>query len=338
MTSPQLSPGERELLTRIQSGFPLLHDPYAALASGLGDTADRVHASLLRLRRDGIVRRIGGSFAAGALGHLSTLVAARVVRDQLAAVAAVASAFPEVTHNYERDGEINLWFTVIAPGRERLGHILGCVRQAPGVLALHDLPAQRLFKIRVDFHLADSPAPASARPDDDAAVGPAPLELDTLDRRLICRACGDIGDARTPFASVAAAVGSTEADVLARLGRYRQAGALRRFGAVLRHRAAGVTANGMSVWNVPDADVPRVGDLLAARPEVSHCYQRPRFADWPYNLFAMIHGRDQAACLALAASLAAAAAVGDYRVLFSGREFKKTSMVYFPEALATAGR
>lgn len=103
---------------------------------------------------------------------------------------------------------------------------------------------------------------------------------------------------------------------------------MRRFGAILRHHQAGFTANGMSVWNIPDMQVERVGTLMAEFPEVSHCYQRPRLPDWRYNLFAMIHGRSENECRQIAERIAAATGIDDYDMLFSTREFKKSSMQY----------
>jgi DNA-binding Lrp family transcriptional regulator len=319
---------DRQVLARIQGEFPCSPDPYADLARSLGCAPEEVHDSVVRLRRNGMVRRIGGSFAAGGVGYTSTLVAARVDPERIEDAAAVASAFPEVTHNYERNGAFNLWFTVIAPDRRRLEAVLEAVRQAPGVRDLHDLPARRLFKIRVDFSFAEAPA-ESAQPAPATAACPT---LDDTDRRTIRLACGDLGLDRTPFRAWAEKLGISEAAVLARLASYRQSGAMRRFGAVLRHHAAGFTANGMSVWDVPDADVSFVCERLAACSEISHCYERPRFPGWPYNVFGMIHGRTREECLSVAIRVAESAGIKNYDVLFSVREFKKTSMIYFAEA------
>jgi DNA-binding Lrp family transcriptional regulator len=333
MADTALSPLEQALLACIQSDFPLVSAPYTALATQVSSTAAAVHAAVLELRQRGVVRRIGGSFAAGPLGYVSTLVGARVDAGALEAAAACASAFPEVTHNYEREGDYNLWFTVIAATRQRLEHILGAVGAVPGVQALHDLPARRLFKIRVDFQFAEGQS-WSAAAVAGSAGSPAPaLPLDEADRRSICRACGDLDASRTPFRTMAAEVGLPEAELLGRLAGYRHAGAMRRFGAILRHRAAGFTANGMSVWDAPEEDVQRLGEALAARPEVSHCYERPRLSNWPYNVFGMIHAKSRAACLEMARAVSRETGVEAMRVLFSGREFKKTSMVYFAEGV-----
>jgi DNA-binding Lrp family transcriptional regulator len=242
-----------------------------------------------------------------------------------------------VTHNYERDGLYNLWFTVIAANRGRLDGILADVRYGPGVEAVHELPALHTFKIRVDFDFGP------ARGAHGAAPGPAddtpemldtapPLPLDAADRRLIARACGDIGAAAQPYAELARETGLAEAALLERLRAYRAAGALRRFGAILRHQKAGLTANGMSVWDVPAANVLAAGRRMATVPEVSHCYERPRIPDWPYNLYAMIHARSPAACRAVAARIGRQTGIATCDLLFSRREFKKTSMVYFQSA------
>lgn len=152
--------------------------------------------------------------------------------------------------------------------------------------------------------------------------------LDELDRRIINRLCGDIGESLDPFGDIAAEFGIERDDLLARVRRYQETKKMRRLGAVLKHQNAGFTANGMSVWNVPAEHVERVSQVMMRQPEVSHCYERPRLPDWPYNLFAMIHGQTEAECRAVAARIAAEAGIGNYDLLFSVREFKKTSMVY----------
>lgn len=152
--------------------------------------------------------------------------------------------------------------------------------------------------------------------------------LDELDRRIINRFCADIGTSPHPFRDIALELGIAEDELLSRLRALREQGSMRRFGAILRHQAAGFSANGMSVWNVPDADVERVGMIMSEFAEVSHCYERSRFADWPYNLFAMIHGHSEDECREIASRISQATGITDYDMLFSEREFKKTSMQY----------
>ena len=326
--APALSPRERAILDVIQCDFPLAADPYAEIGARVGCAREDAHALTQALRRNGIIRRIGASFDSRRVGYHSVLVAARVAPEELESVAAAAGDYPEVTHNYQRDHRYNLWFTVIAETPERLQQILHALRHRPGVLALHGLPALRTFKIRVDFtfeqHNADALSPSRPTPPPD----PAPLALDVIDRRLITRLCGDLDTTLQPFTTLAAELGISDGDLLTRVRDYRSHGLLRRFGAILRHQQAGMTANGMSVWRVPADAVERVGACLAAQPEISHCYERPPMPDWTYNLYAMIHARSNEECRQLTQRLAVETGITDYALLYSLREFKKTSMVY----------
>lgn len=154
--------------------------------------------------------------------------------------------------------------------------------------------------------------------------------LDDLDRMIIAELQGDLPLAERPFSAVAGAVGSSEAEVLARLESFRQQGILRRVAAILYHREAGYAANVMAVWDVPDDRADETGAIMASFAEVSHCYRRPRRPGWPYNLFTMIHGRDHEQCRKVAADIAARTAPRRYELLPSTREFKKTSLEYFP--------
>jgi len=319
-----LSPLEKKILDRIQWDFPLSEDPYAEIAAAVGSTSGEVGAAIEHLRQSGVIRRIGGSFAPGRLGYVSVLVAARVEPNHITAAAATVSAFPEVTHNYERDGLYNLWFTVVAESAERIDEILRRVKACNGVLSIHALPALRTFKLRVDFRFDDEREAEEAVPSRQSA---APM-LDEIDRRIIARASGDLPRSPHPFLDMAHELAVGEDELLARLRSYRESGVLRRLGAILRHQLAGFVANGMSVWRVPPQEVERIGELMAACPEISHCYERPALPDWPYSVYAMIHGRSKEECLAVASRLSRDTSIREYRVLFSLREFKKTSRQY----------
>lgn len=155
--------------------------------------------------------------------------------------------------------------------------------------------------------------------------------FDEIDRSIIRRVSGDIPESMYPFRDLADEMGIHEDELLKRLESYRAGGALRRFGAVLRHQKAGFTANGMSIWNVADADVERAAERMTACGEVSHCYERPRFEDWSYNLYAMIHGKTKDECLSVADNISRDVGITDYKVLFSLREFKKSSVEYFSD-------
>ena len=156
-------------------------------------------------------------------------------------------------------------------------------------------------------------------------------QLNEKERALIRLLQESIPLTPKPFADIAAQVEMETDEVLTRVAAWKADGTIRRFGAMVRHQRLGYAANAMSAWNVPDERIEDVGGRLAAAPEVSHCYQRPRAERWSYNVFAMIHCATAEECEAVAAALAAATGIDDYSLLFSSREFKKISMKYFIE-------
>jgi siroheme decarboxylase len=143
---------DRLILNQIQRNFPVTHRPFLALARRTGMKEKEVLERVQRLKDLGIIRRIGASFSAGAVGFSSTLCAARVPADKIKEFVSVVNSYPGVTHNYERGGEYNIWFTLIAPSRKKIEEILEEISRKTGVLGILNLPATRTFKIAVDFN------------------------------------------------------------------------------------------------------------------------------------------------------------------------------------------
>ena len=134
-----------------------------------------------------------------------------------------------------------------------------------------------------------------------------------------------------PFEKAAKKLGITEEQVFEKLHYYEEIGVMRRYAAILRHREAGFTANGMIVWKVPEARINEVGNKLGAFPQVSHCYERPVYPDWPYNVFSMIHCKSFDEAGEMAGQIQKQINVNEYKILFSSKEFKKTRVEYFVE-------
>lgn len=155
--------------------------------------------------------------------------------------------------------------------------------------------------------------------------------LDELDKRIIAAMQDDMPLVPEPYKEMAGRLGIGENELLSRLARYRAGGEMRRMGAVLRHREIGYAANALCAWQVPPARVEEVAAVMAASPAVTHCYSRLPRPGWPYNFYIMLHGHTREECGRLASALAVAAGLGEYIMLFSTREWKKTSMRYFRE-------
>jgi DNA-binding Lrp family transcriptional regulator len=153
--------------------------------------------------------------------------------------------------------------------------------------------------------------------------------IDDVDKKIIRLIQGDIPLRSSPFAEMAEKLGIAEEEFLSRVQELKRHGILRRFGATLRHQEAGFSANAMVAWRVPRERTQEVGEILAGFREVTHCYERAPQEDWPYNVYSMIHGSSREQCQEIAIRMSKAAGIEDYAVLFSEKEFKKTSMSYF---------
>lgn len=153
--------------------------------------------------------------------------------------------------------------------------------------------------------------------------------IDDLDKTIIGMIQGDLPLQKQPFAKMAENVGITERELLERIRSLKANGVIRRFGATLRHQEAGFSSNAMVAWIVPDNRIQEVGKTMARFREVTHCYQRRPQKDWKYNLFTMVHGDDKDVCYKVAERMSQATGIKEYILLFSEKEFKKTSMAYF---------
>lgn len=153
--------------------------------------------------------------------------------------------------------------------------------------------------------------------------------LTDLDKAIIRELQGDLPLVPHPYAQVAKKLNIDEEELLDRIRWMQDRGMIRRLGAAIRHREAGFTANAMIVWRVAEEKAEEVGRKLAACPEVTHCYLRPEIPGWPYNLYTMVHGQSRQECEALAAQLSEKVGIEDYRILYSTRELKKSSMRYY---------
>jgi len=336
---------DRRILTAIQAGLPVDGRPFDALAARFhakpGDVVRRVRGFL----DDGSVRRLGPVFDSRSLGYVSTLVAARVPAGHVDDVAAAVNRLPGVTHNYERPGAYNLWFTLTAPSEADLEAALAGLRREAGVAALHSLPALAVYKIRVAFDLTDGlpddpgdaapPSPAapaaSGAPDAGPVAAATPVPLSADEKHLVRLLQDGLPAEREPLAAVARALGWTPARVVEQVRAWVASGVIRRYGAVVSHRRLGYRANGMAVFQAAAGAVDDAGRRLAAFAEVSHCYRRPPLPDFPYNLYAMVHGPSEDAVRRTVVRMAEETSLAPFDVLFSTREFKKVSMRYFVE-------
>ena len=321
---------ENRLLNEYQHGFPLTPAPYARIADELDVDEGWVRERIARWQEEGPVSRVGAVFRPNTVG-VSTLAALAVPEADLARVAEIVSARREVNHNYEREHRYNLWFVVTAPDSAALNAALAEIARDTGYTPL-SLPLVADYWIDLGFDLAHPPTTTRL----PTAGAPAPcVTLSETDRRVIAALEPGLPVVSAPYADIAQKAGVAEADVVARIERWLDEGIIRRFGIVVRHRELGYTANAMCVWDVPDAIVDRMGECVAREAGVTLCYRRARApAEWPYNLYCMVHGRDREQVRVHVADMAAWHGLDAYpcAILFARRRFKQRGARYWSGA------
>jgi len=345
MTSPtphdsavalELEPRQQAFLNLLQTSIPIAAHPYRDVAAAVGMTESEALATLRRLRETRVIRQVSAIFDSRALGYASSLVAARCASTRLDQAAAVVSGHPGVSHNYRREHAYNLWYTLAVPPTSRLG-IEGTaeiLHRMSGAETTRLLPALRVFKIGVQLDMTGESHPgdrAAGTLLGAAAVPPPPLTA--LEIAAVRELQHDLPDDAEPFRGACARLGLNLDELAALATQMQSDGRLRRIAAVLNHRRAGFTANAMGVWRVDPERIEEAGARMASFRAVSHCYQRPTYPDWPYNLFTMVHGRGRAECDEALAAIQRELQLPDYLALYSVQEYKKARMTYFsPEA------
>ena len=359
---------DQKLLAIIQDGFPLVERPYKALAETLNVSEQEVFDAVEMLRASGVIRRIGGVYDSKKLGFISRLCAGMVPTSSqdfsteshdetpMEKFAAVVMGEPAITHNYIRSHEYNVWFTVIAENEAAIETVVERVCAKTELHDVHVLSATKKFKINT---VMGASAPVVSRlwlvnrVGDESVVTERHSErseessnfrgnLSDADRNRIRIACGDIPHSLTPFKDWGVSCDELREDLAAKR--------MRRFGAILRHQNAGFAFNAMVCFRLNEepfadsrhsdnpalrhSDNRRLEEsskvlVLAKKHYVSHCYVRPSFEKFPYNLYAMMHAPSAELLSRYIEDAAKSIDNSNYVVLNSLRELKKTSFGFF---------
>lgn len=321
----------RVLLDRIQRSFPIVPEPFRALSEGLEISEKEVRDRIGALKERMAIRQISAIFNTGALGYRSSLVAMSVPEMHLERAVSAVNLYPGVSHNYLRPGKFNMWFTIAVPPGDEVEEVVARLSAKAGGWPALVLPALKKYKLAVVLDVLeegdwDGAEERNELPPTESGAVFHPSEKNIRIVRCIQE---DLPLTARPFAMWAGDLGMSEGELLRTISDWTAQGIIRRFAAVLNHRQVGYRANGMVVWNSPEENIDRLGGILASHMEVSHCYRRPAYPDWPYNLYAMIHGRSVAECEVTARKLADAIGLSSFRILFSTKEFKKIRLKLF---------
>ena len=322
---------DKRLLNLMQGSFPIAPRPFQHVANEAGIAEEHALARVKELIDERIIRQVTPIYDTRALGYSSMLVAAKVDPENPWRAATVINEHPGVSHNYLRNHEFNIWFTIATEPDSPLGvdGTLEVLGRLAGAESIRQLPTLKLFKIRMDLEMeGDTESLAQAV----EALPPAETTrqpYDELDMAVIRATQGDMPVVEEPYAQAAEKLGLPQDRLLDHLQGMQERRLLRRVAAILFHRRAGFSANGMGVWKVPEEQVAELGPQMAAFRGISHCYQRPTYADWPYSIFTMAHGRSKQECDAILDSIAEHTGFHERATLYSSTEFKKIRLLYF---------
>lgn len=324
---------DQQLLNLIQTEFPLVTRPFAALGERLGESETAVMDRYRRLKDERIIRQVSAIFDTRKLGYRSSLVATAADESSVDEAAEVISGHPGVSHNYRRDHEFNIWWTIAVPPTDDLQTHVNALHRLSGARSTRVLPTLKLYKIGVDLDVSDQRSMAAQ------SVLPAYRETPRTAADLTAEEVGYVRELQedlivepTPYASMAERLGTSEEALVRSAHGLIDEGLMRRYAAVLNHRRAGFGANAMSVWRVPEGEIDEYGYQLAGYAAVSHCYRRPTYPDWPYALFGMIHATSKERVAEAVDDIRERTGLEDYRLLYSTKEYRKIRVRYFDPA------
>ena len=332
MPTHEVDEVDGRLLNIMQEDFPLVERPFAQMGEAIGISEQEGIERTTALRKGQIIRQISAIFDTRSLGYKSSLVAFKVSDDKLKQAVRAINQHPGVSHNYERDHEYNVWFTIAVPPEGDTEADVKMLAEATGG-TYRMLPTLTLYKIGVKLDMTGKMEP-TATSDDKGFRSPIvqqTVALTPKERAFVREMQQHIEYVPEPFAAVAAAVGVSQSELFEMAADLGERKMFRRFAAILRHQKAGYKVNGMGVWEVDPDKADEAGDIMSSFRNISHCYLRPTYPDWPYNVFSMIHGRSKEDCEAVAKAVQERTGIQNYTMLYSTREFKKTRVEYFTD-------
>jgi DNA-binding Lrp family transcriptional regulator len=318
---------EKELLLEVQQNFPICRFPFAELANRIGVCENEIIDILQKNKNDKIIRQTSAIFDTKKLGYSSSLVAFEVDAKDIENASCEINAHPGVSHNYLRSHKYNIWFTLAVAPNSKLGltktvEYLAKVTNAKKYLIL---PTLKMFKIAVKLDTTKS------KKLKEEVIQKNLKNIDLTDEhyRVIEVLQRDIEFVSEPFSNAINELGMSYDRFFELFNELKDSGVMRRFASILNHKKAGFSSNAMVVWQIDANNADEIGKICASFSNVSHCYLRPVFEDWKYNLFTMIHATSEDELLGVIDAISSEIDFESNFVLHSVREFKKVRIIYF---------
>ena len=329
----KLDKQDKELLQLLQDNFPVEKRPWTNLGKILGIPEEEVLSRIQRLSSDGFIRKLRTILDAKKLNTCSsTLMAMKVPEEKMEGVVNVVNEYMSVTHNYRREHDYNLWFTVTTCGGKDLGSTVEEIKRRTGIMEhdILDLPTTSVFKIDVRFKFTNGGVKAMNGNYNGNSNGNTNMNnADKINKAIVHSTQERIPLVNEPFAEIAKETGISQDEVIARLNELISVGVIKRLGISVNQRKIGIVANAVVAWKVPQEQVKRVGNMLSAYREITHCYERVTVpGKWEHNLFTVIHSYNRESVEETARMMSEAVGISDYLVMFSNEQFKRTSVMH----------
>jgi DNA-binding Lrp family transcriptional regulator len=311
---------EKKLLTLLQKDFPLEERPFLKIAQELRTEEEKLIEYLKKLEQKGILRQISAIFNPSFFGHSSSLFAAKVEEKNLKKAIETINQHPGVTHNYLRPHEFNLWFIlVVLPGVDIVEESKRLARKG-NIKKLLYLPVLRTFKISTVFGI---------EVEEKNGIKPKRnFNFSERDKKFVKILQEPLPLEKEPFKKLAKNLGTTQEELFKWIKEMKSRGALRRFGALLKHDRIGFKTNVMVAWKVEKDRVDFVGRELARNSFITHCYERKSYPEWAYTLYTMCHFKEEKE-KELISELADRYKIKEYILLQTLKELKKKRLKLF---------
>jgi len=319
----------QEILSRIQKNFPLVQKPFKTIAKELNIEEDEVLRILQNEKKNNIIRQTSAIFDTKRLGYKSSLVAFKIKPENINSAVKIINSHPGVSHNYERNHDFNIWFTLATAkdsifGLEKTVEIIAKLAKADEYIML---PTLKMFKINVKLNTTGK----DKQKEKVKKVLHKEIELTPLHYEIIKKIQYDIEITSEPFKRIINELEIEYDEFFKIISQLEDSGVMRRFASILNHRKAGFNANAMVVWDVNEENGESIGKTASEFSAVSHCYLRPKYKNWKYNLFTMIHGKTIDETNSVIEAIANEIEHKSFKPLYSSREFKKVRIEYFSD-------
>ena len=317
-----------EILYRIQKSFPLVKRPFEEIAKELNISENEVIEILQKEKENKIIRQTSAIFDTKKLGYTSSLVAFEIAQDDIDEAVIILNSHPGISHNYERNHKYNIWFTLaIAPNsKSNLEDTIAILAKLTNAKDYIILPTLKLFKISVKLDTTNQ----AEKKEKVARTDFKGMELNDYHYNIIKEAQNDIEITQEPFKKIIEKLDISYDEFFSVLNEFQETGVMRRFASILNHRHAGFGANAMVAWDIEEGEKgEEIGKIAASFSAVSHCYLRPKYPTWNYNLFTMIHGKTKEDTQEVIENIAKEIEYKSNMPLYSSREFKKVRIKYF---------